>query len=118
MTASNDSLLFPMPPRPTATVKGESARYAVRRIFCVGRNYIAHAHEMGADPTRDARFYFTKAADALVATGATVAYPPETGNYHYEMEMVVAIGAPAFRVPVEDAHKAVFGYACAPMSPS
>jgi fumarylpyruvate hydrolase len=67
---------------------------------------------MGFEVDREAPFYFTKPANALVASGATVPYPPGTGNYHYEMELVVALGAPAYFVPVERAEEAVFGYAC------
>jgi fumarylpyruvate hydrolase len=104
--------LFPPPPLPAVPVEGASGLYPVSRIFCVGRNYAEHAREMGFEVDREAPFYFTKAANALVLTGATVPYPPGTSNYHYEMELVVAIGAPAFFVPAERAMEAVFGYAC------
>ena len=67
---------------------------------------------MGATVDREAPFYFTKASEHYVASGSTVAYPPGTGNYHYEVELVVAIGAPAFRVSVDRALASVFGYAC------
>ena len=83
----------------------------MHRIFCVGRNYAEHAREMGVEVDREAPFYFLKSALALVPTGATVPYPPGTSNYHHELELVVAIGAPAFRVGVDDAAGAVFGYA-------
>jgi len=92
-------------------VRGSDARYAVSRIFCVGRNYADHAREMGADPTREPPFYFTKPASALTASGSTVPYPTETKNYHYEMELVIAIGAPVFRVTPEAARAAIWGYA-------
>ena len=82
------------------------------RIFCVGRNYEAHAREMGVAVDRDAPFYFTKAAQHYVPSGATVAYPPGTGNYHYEMELVVVLGRPAFTVSHDRALDCVFGYAC------
>jgi len=97
--------------QPSVAVRGSSARYAVSRIYCVGRNYAAHAREMGGNPDREPPFYFTKPANALVPSGSTVAYPPGTKNYHYEMELVIAIGKPAFRVAVEDALDAVWGYA-------
>lgn len=103
--------LFQPGPQPAVPVEG-GGLYPVGRIFCVGRNYADHAKEMGFEVDREAPFYFTKAANALVLTGATVPYPPGTTNYHYEMELVVAIGAPAFFVPVETALGAVFGYAC------
>jgi len=103
--------LFPPAPVPALPVTGEAARYPVRRIFCVGRNYVDHAKEMGQEVDREAPFYFTKSPSTLTQSGATVPYPPGTGNFHYEMELVVAIGAPAFRVPVEVAEQAVYGYA-------
>jgi fumarylpyruvate hydrolase len=94
-------------------VRGKTERFPINRLFFVGRNYHAHALEMGkpVDKSVERPFYFTKAPQTLVESGATVAYPPETGNYHFEMEMVVAIGAPAFRVSAQDAHLAIYGYA-------
>jgi len=103
--------LFEVPATPLVPVKGETAGYPVHRIFCVGRNYAEHAAEMGYEVDREAPFYFTKPASAIVPTGREIAYPPGTSNYHYEMELVVALGAPAFRVSVEDAEKAIYGYA-------
>lgn len=105
-------LLFSVAPAPTVAVVGEEARYPVNRIFCVGRNYADHAKEMGVEVDREAPFYFLKQVGAIVPTGATIPYPPGTSNFHYEMEFVVAIGAPAWHVPVEKAMDAVFGYAC------
>jgi fumarylpyruvate hydrolase len=93
-------------------IRGSSMQYPIRRIFCVGRNYEAHAREMGVAPDREAPFYFTKSAHDYAPSGSSMAYPPGTANLHYEMELVVAIGAPAFRVPARDALAAVFGYAC------
>jgi fumarylpyruvate hydrolase len=84
----------------------------IRRIFCVGRNYEAHAREMGVAVDREAPFYFTKAAEHYLPSGSTVPYPPGTSNYHYELELVVVIGAPAFRVAADRALDCVFGYAC------
>jgi fumarylpyruvate hydrolase len=103
--------IFPPAPQPSVAVHGSAARYAVARIFCVGRNYAAHAREMGGNPEREAPFYFSKPASALVASGSTIAYPPGTKNYHYEMELVIAIGAPVFKVTPEVARAAVWGYA-------
>ena len=105
-------LLFPAPALVSAPVRGQSGRVPIRRIFCVGRNYEAHAREMGAAVDREAPFYFTKSAEHCVASGSTVPYPPGTSNYHYEMELVVVIGAPAFRVTADRALDCVFGYAC------
>ena len=103
---------FPPPEFPAVLIRGAKNVFAIRRIFCVGRNYEAHAKEMGMAVDRDAPFYFTKSALAYVPSGARIAYPPGTTNFHHEMELVVAIGAPAFEVPVERATEAVFGYAC------
>lgn len=98
-------------PQPAVPVAGEDVLYPVRRVFCVGRNYAAHAREMGSDPSRDPPFYFTKAADALVPGGGNIPYPPATANLHHEVELVVAIGRPVFQASAEDAAKAVFGHA-------
>src|SRR5271165_3058475 len=108
---------FPLwaPPAPVSLpVKGLSERAAVNRIFCVGRNYLAHASEMGhaVEKSGDRPFYFTKSPQALVESGATIPYPPGTANCHHEMELVVVIGAPGFRVALERAHTLVYGYAC------
>lgn len=104
-------LVFPAPALVSAPVRGQSGRVPIRRIFCVGRNYEAHAREMGVAVDREAPFYFTKSSEHYVPSGSTVPYPPGTSNYHYELELVVMIGAPAFRVVAERALDAVFGYA-------
>ncbi|MGI3169547.1 fumarylacetoacetate hydrolase family protein [Pseudooceanicola sp. C21-150M6] len=104
--------LFPIPATPEIPVLGETEGYAVRRIFCVGRNYEDHAKEMGVEVDREAPFYFTKAPAALCLTGTSVPYAPGTSNFHYEMELVVALGAPAFRATEEEAKAAVYAYAC------
>ena len=106
-----NSALFPSPSWPQVAIKGEKNTYPVHRIFCVGRNYVEHAKEMGVEVDREAAFYFLKSALSLVPSGSTIAYPPGTSNYHYEMELVLAIGAPAFRVNSADALNFVFGYA-------
>lgn len=104
--------LFTPPPVAAIPIQGSDALYPVRRIFCVGRNYEAHAAEMGVQVDRQAPFYFTKSPDTYVPSGATVDYPPGTSNYHYEMELVVVIGKAGFRIPVEQALEHVYGYAC------
>ena len=95
-------------------VRGSADRLPVRRIFCIGRNYHAHAVEMGrpVDKSVERPFYFTKSRDTLLASGQTMAYPAETANFHFEMELVVAIGQAGFRVSQADAHELVYGYAC------
>ncbi len=103
--------VFDPPPTASVAVAGEGARFPVRRIFCVGRNYAAHAREMGKDPDREPPFFFTKPADAVVDTGATIPYPPETNDLHYEIELVVAIGrATSGEVAPERALDLVWGY--------
>ncbi|HET6802707.1 MAG TPA: fumarylacetoacetate hydrolase family protein [Casimicrobiaceae bacterium] len=96
-------------------VLGTSQRFQVRRIYCVGRNYAAHAREMGSDPNREPPFFFQKPTDAiqLVADGVTVdhPYPPVTKNYHYEIELVAAIGKGGRDIPAASATDHVFGYA-------
>jgi fumarylpyruvate hydrolase len=95
-------------------IAGEVAAFPVNRIFCVGRNYAAHAIEMGKDPTREAPFFFMKPASAAVRAGAdaiTIAYPPKSVNYHHEIELVVAIGKGGANIPVERALEHVYGYA-------
>jgi fumarylpyruvate hydrolase len=106
--------LWTPPAIPSLPVLGKVERFPVNRLFFVGRNYHAHAVEMSrpVDKASDRPFYFTKAPSTLVESGATVAYPPETKDYHYEMELVVAIGSAGFRVAAADAHKLIYGYAC------
>lgn len=93
-------------------VEGEDALFPIRRIFCVGRNYVAHAAEMGAEVDREAPWYFNKSAHAYCPGGATIPMPPETQNCHYEMEFVVALDGEAARVSEADAMGSVFGYGC------
>jgi fumarylpyruvate hydrolase len=107
-----EAFLFPPPTPVWVPIRGRAERFPIRRIFCVGRNYEAHAKEMGVAVDREAPFYFTKARDHYVASGSTVPYPPGTKNYHYEMELVVAIGKPGFRIAEARALDHVFGYAC------
>jgi fumarylpyruvate hydrolase len=106
-------LTYIFPPKAPATVAvdGSDDRLPVRRIFCVGRNYAAHAREMGKDPDRDPPFFFTKPADAVVMDGETVAYPPETENFHYEAELVAVIGTAGTNITEEDSLNHVWGYA-------
>ncbi len=108
----NDNTLFELAPLPTAAIAGTDTRFPVNRIFCVGRNYADHAKEMGVVPDKEEPFYFTKSPTALVASGATVPYPPGTENYHYEMELVAAVGRPVFEAAMGSALDAVYGYAC------
>ena len=93
-------------------VRGVSERLPINRLFFVGRNYHAHAVEMGkpVDKSVERPFYFTKAPQTLTHSGTTVVYPPETNNFHFEMELVVAIGKAGFRIAQQDAHQHIYGY--------
>jgi len=103
--------LFSVPTAPLVPILDRQEGFPIHRIFCVGRNYAAHAAELGNTVDRVAPFYFTKPPTGLVIEGGAIAYPPGTEDYHHEIELVIAISAPAFRVSSEDAMKAVFGYA-------
>ncbi len=94
-------------------ITNSKQQFAVHRIFCVGRNYAAHAREMGRDPDREPPFFFMKPAAALVVSNpsATIPYPPQTSNFHYEAELVVAIGKGGRDIPLERALEHVYGYA-------
>lgn len=109
------SYVIPPAPIPSVPVAGGVDSFPVRRIYCVGRNYAAHAREMGADPERDPPFFFCKPADAVlpVAVGITtdITYPPETANYHHEVELVVAIGKRGRNIIGSEANGHVWGYA-------
>jgi len=103
-------------PEPTTTLRTADDRdFPVARVFCVGRNYAAHAREMGKDPDRDLPFYFTKwpetVRNSAPADHLEIPYPPETGNFHHEAELVVAIGVPGFRISQDKALDHVCGYA-------
>ena len=96
----------------SVSITGEIAQYPIRRIFCVGRNYVAHAVEMGGEVDREAPWYFTKAPHAATEAGGMIPYAPGTQNLHYEMELVVALGAPIFQGDFTQAAQAVYGYGC------
>ena len=95
---------------PAIAIAGTSDTFPVRRIFCVGRNYVEHQKEMGGDG-REPPFWFIKSAHALVAGDGDIHYPPKTANYHYETEMVVALSKGGRRIDVKDATTHIFGYA-------
>src|SRR5688572_13404120 len=104
------SYVIAAPIAPSVEVKGTRDRFPVRRIFCVGRNYAAHAREMGNDD-REPPFFFTKPADAVVANGAVIPYPLRTANFHHEAELVVALGGAGANVPAAKANSLIYGYA-------
>ncbi|MDE2238499.1 MAG: fumarylacetoacetate hydrolase family protein [Rhodospirillales bacterium] len=99
------------PPPPVSVPVTDGRLFPVRRIFCVGRNYEAHAREMGGDPAREPPFFFTKPADALVLPGQDTPYPSETASLHHEIELVVAIGTGGAQIQPGEALSHVFGYA-------
>lgn len=103
--------VFDAKPNVSAPIEGTDELYPIERIFCVGRNYAAHIKEMGMDPAREAPFFFTKWAESYVPSGGVINYPMKTGNYHYEIELVVAIGKQCANVAVEDAKDCIYGYA-------
>jgi fumarylpyruvate hydrolase len=111
MTALTAEFAFPPPARPSVEIAGTGQRFPVHRIYCVGRNYADHAREMGSDPKVEPPVFFTKPADAIVASGAPVPYPPQTDNLHYEVELVVAIGRAGRNIAASQALAHVFGYA-------
>lgn len=97
------------PAQPSVAVADRAERFPVRRIFCVGRNYAAHAREMGKDPERELPFFFTKPADAVVDSQTTVAYPPLTENFHHEIELVVAVGRSGTDIPERAVYEHLWG---------
>ncbi|WP_261523057.1 fumarylacetoacetate hydrolase family protein [Burkholderia multivorans] len=109
------TFVFPPEAPVELPVAGSDARFPVRRVYCVGRNYAAHAREMGFDPDREPPFFFCKPADAVVpvAYGETLelAYPSQTQNYHYEAELVAVIGKGGADIPLDSALDHVWGYA-------
>ena len=107
----NDYVFAP-PERVSVKVLENKKRFAVNRVFCVGRNYADHAIEMGFHPNRDRPFYFTKSPSAVIASGSTIPYPEGTDNFHHEMELVIAIGYGGSKILPDRALSHIFGYAC------
>lgn len=105
--------LFPAPDLPRLAIAGSDALYPVARVFCVGRNYAAHAAEMGNEVDREAPFYFTKSPFHVALSGAVLPYPSGTKDYHHEVEFAVALGASVFRADRVAAQAAIFGYGVA-----
>ncbi len=102
--------VIPPSEQPALPIAGCEDKFPVRRIYCVGRNYRAHAIEMGSDPDRDPPFFFMKPADAIVQNGETIPYPPRTDNLHHEIELVVAIGKGGKGIAEDSALEHVWGY--------
>lgn len=106
-----DVYVIAEPKTTSVPVARNDARFPVRRLYCVGRNYAAHAREMGHDPDREPPFFFSKPADALVESGRTLTFPTMTDDLHHEIELVVAIGVGGSDIPVARALDHVYGYA-------
>lgn len=106
-----ENFIIPPPPRVSAAVAGTSARFPIRRIFCVALNYADHAREMGKEARRDEPFFFTKPTDALVPDGATIPYPSQTADLHHEIELVAALQSGGVNIPADTALDHVYGYA-------
>lgn len=102
--------IFDPPAQPSVAIAGSEARFPVRRIFCVGRNYADHVREMGNDPKSEPPIFFTKPADAVVENGAAIAYPLNTSNLHHEVELVVAIAKGGAEIDTAHALECVWGY--------
>ncbi|WP_299733605.1 fumarylacetoacetate hydrolase family protein [uncultured Tateyamaria sp.] len=100
---------FDPPPQASVAIRGSDQRFPVRRIFCVGRNYAAHAREMGKDPDREPPFFFTKPADAVVDCPCTLSYPSLTQDLHHEIELVIAIGKGGSNIAQEDVTDHIWG---------
>lgn len=108
---SETGFVVEAPARPSLAVRGSAARFPVRRIYCIGRNYLAHIREMGEADERDPPIFFQKPGDALVEQGQPLPYPSATSDYQYEAELVVAIGRAGQDIAVEDAPSHIYGYA-------
>ena len=111
MSSSNTNYVFAPPATVSVGVVGESSRYPVRRIYCVGRNYAEHAREMGHDPDRELPFFFQKNPDNLVLDNKDFPYPTMTSNLHHEIELVVAMGQGGRDIQAANALAHVYGYA-------
>ncbi|GLZ16780.1 fumarylpyruvate hydrolase [Burkholderia plantarii] len=110
MTDHSASYAIQPPAVASVAIAGSSARFPLRRVFCVGRNYAEHAREMGADPTREPPFFFSKPADAVVPAEGTIPYPPLTSDLHHEIELVIAVGQGGKNIDPAQALEHVWGY--------
>jgi fumarylpyruvate hydrolase len=105
----SEAYVIPQPPQAALAVKGSDKKFPVRRIWCVGRNYIEHIREMGQDE-RAPPFFFAKPADAVVADGSVVPYPPLTKDMHHEVELVVALKSGGLNIKPDKANDCIWGY--------
>lgn len=105
-----DRFVVPAPAPVVLPVAGSDLGFPVRRVYCVGRNYVAHIREMGGDEARDPPVFFQKPADSIVHDGATIPYPSLSQNYHHELELVVALKSGGRDIPAAKALDHVYGY--------
>ena len=109
MNIEESRFVIPPPPRPMLAIDGSEKLFPVRRIWCVGRNYLEHIKEMGQD-AREPPFFFAKPADAIVPDGGTVPYPPLTNDLHHEVELVVALKSGGRNIAAAKAENLIWGY--------
>lgn len=107
---ANNGYVIDAPEQASLAVSGSKDRFPVRRIYCVGRNYVAHVREMGGNEERDPPIFFQKPADAVVESGSTIPYATITENFHHEMEMVVALKSGGYNIAESDALNHIWGY--------
>jgi len=104
------SFVIPVPKTASLPVKGSDDRFPIHRIYCIGRNYAAHAVEMGHDPDKEPPFFFQKPADAILENGRDFPYPSQTSDVHFEIELVVALGQGGTDIPESQALDCIYGY--------
>jgi fumarylpyruvate hydrolase len=109
MSTAANTYVIPPPPQPVLAVAGTDKLFPVRRLWCVGRNYVEHIKEMGQD-VREPPFFFAKPADAIVPDGGTVPYPSLTSDMHHEVELLVALKSGGRNIPTEQARDCIYGY--------
>ncbi|MEX4009179.1 fumarylacetoacetate hydrolase family protein [Neoaquamicrobium sediminum] len=107
---ASNGYVIDAPEQASLAVAGSKERFPVRRIYCVGRNYVAHVREMGGDEDRDPPIFFQKPTDSVVESGSTIAYPTITENFHHEMEMVIALKSGGYNIAESDALNHIWGY--------
>ncbi len=107
---ASNGYVIDAPEQASLAVSGSKERFPVRRIYCVGRNYVAHVREMGGDEGRDPPIFFQKPADSVVESGSTISYPTITENFHHEMEMVIALKSGGYNIAESDALNHIWGY--------
>jgi fumarylpyruvate hydrolase len=110
---SKNGFAIEAPEQVSLEITGTTERFPVRRIYCVGRNYVAHVREMGGNEDRDPPIFFQKPTDAIVLNDSVIAYPTKTADYHHEMEMVIALKSGGYNISEADALSHIYGYGVA-----